>query len=96
MDVANVQQMCSCLRNLLKMEQSRQTLTYPKYSLECAEEFKIIADKIKEISTLISELSLSSRKSGPFKKIETKLALNRIGRTISGNADDDKKRAILI
>lgn len=97
-DVSNVQEMRSRLRYLLRMEQSGQTLTYPKSTLKCDEEFKIITDKIKEIRALIVELKSPSRKSGPYKKIETKLGhiLKRTDRTISGKEDEDKTRVSLL
>lgn len=42
-DVGTVEEMQSCLRNILKLERSGQKLTYPPYSMNCESEFKVFA-----------------------------------------------------
>ncbi|KAL3273370.1 hypothetical protein HHI36_014818 [Cryptolaemus montrouzieri] len=48
-DVGTVESMRSCLINVFKLERSGQSLSYPPYSLNCDDEFKITEDKIKEV-----------------------------------------------
>lgn len=95
-DVGNVQEMRSCLRKLLKMEQTGETLTYPQYNLKFEEERKIIGDKITEINQLIKDLN-TLRNSGPCKNIETKIAhlLKRIDRMIAKDDDGQKEKSML-
>lgn len=95
-DVGNVQEMRSCLRKILKMEQTGETLTYPKYDLDCVEEFQTIDEKIQEVKAMISGLNTGPT-SGPYKKIEAKIAhlVKRIDRTISKDEATAKQRSQL-
>ncbi|KAL3267598.1 hypothetical protein HHI36_023972 [Cryptolaemus montrouzieri] len=65
--------MRSCLRNVIKLECSGQSLTYPSYSLNCDDEFNIIENKIKEVIGLIDQFN-DDIKSSLYRKITSKIA----------------------
>lgn len=73
MEVGTVDQMRECLRNLMRLDNTENSLTYPDYALIFEDEIKTIESKVKDISELIDELE-TGKKSGPALKIETKLA----------------------
>lgn len=96
-DVGTVDKMRSCLRNVLKLERSGQSLTYPAYALNCDEEFKIVEDKIKEIVSSI-EIFEGDDKTTAYKKISSKIAhvMKRIDRTNPTESDKIKLRSSLL
>lgn len=96
-DVGTVDNMRSCLRSVLRLERTGQSLKYPTYSLKCDEEFEIVENKIKEILTLIETFD-GDEQSSPYKKISTKIAhvVKRIDRTNPTEAEKIKIRSNLL
>ncbi|KAL3274918.1 hypothetical protein HHI36_019699 [Cryptolaemus montrouzieri] len=74
--------MRSCLRNVIKLERSGQSLLYPSYSLKCEDEFKIAEKKIKEVIGLIDQFN-GDMKSMWYRRINSKIAhmVKRVDRT---------------
>lgn len=96
-DVGNVDQMRDCLRNLLRLENTENSLSYPDYDVNFEDEMKILDAKVKDIFDLIEELD-SGRKSGPALKIETKFAhtLKRCDRLKAVGETQIKRRSTLL
>lgn len=96
-DVGNVEQMRDCLRNLIRLKNTENSLTYPECELVFDDEYKIIDGKIKEIFELVEELD-TGRKSGPALKVETKIAhiLKRCDRLKTVGDDHLKQKSVLL
>lgn len=96
-DVGNVDQMRDCLRNLMRLEKTENSLTYPDYEFVFDDEVVVIESKIKDISELVEELD-TGRKSGPALKIETKFAhiLRRSDRLKAVGDNQIKQKSTLL
>lgn len=96
-DVGAVEEMRTCLRNVLKLEKSGQKLTYPSYALKSEDEFEIVEVKIVEIQNLIDNFS-DEVNSGPYKKIISKIAhiVKRVDRIPYGDENTRKTRSKLL
>ncbi|KAL3274917.1 hypothetical protein HHI36_019698 [Cryptolaemus montrouzieri] len=81
-DVGTVESMRSCLRNVIELEHSGQSLTYPPYPLNCYDEFKIIENNIKEVISLIDQFN-GDIKSSLYWKLTSKIThiVRRVDRT---------------
>lgn len=93
-EVGNVEEMRSCLRNVMKLERSNQSLTYPAYNLVFDDEIKIVEGKIVEIFDLIENFN-DGIESGAYKKITSKIAhiVKRIDRTNPTEPEKHKIRS---
>lgn len=96
-DVGSVDQMRDCLRNLMRLENTDNSLTYPEYECIFEEDAKVLDAKAKEINDLVDDLD-SGRKSGPALKIETKIAhtLKRCDRLRAVEDTQVKQKSALI
>lgn len=66
-DIRNVVEMRSCLRNVLRLEKSGHSLSYLKYTFDCTDEFKIVEDEADEMALSIDNFN-DKIDSGPNKK----------------------------
>jgi len=96
-ELGTVEEMRSCLRNVLKLERLGQTLTYLQYNLQYDQEIQTSKTKVDELLTLIEDFT-DTVGSGPYKKITSKIAhvVKRIDRIPTGNNQQIKERSALL